>query len=228
MTLIPEPRHLVVRAQGESSPLRTTEDQGDGDPAEFTHALALDDPALALPDRLAEQLASWSQAFPPSGFASRPALRKYTKRGVELAQSLASHLGPVWVVRYWDASHDTAKFVCWGCARLHWTLDSHGNPPHPLHITVQGEYKWYPLRADGFGDFAPDDPAAALGLSGELVDDLYEWAHDVDSAMNLWLEDRDDDRDDARRQELDLRGRELVERLSHEIGPARTVAYGGV
>lgn len=228
MALIPEPLHLVVRAQGGGSPLCTAEDQGDGDLAEFTHALALDDPALGLPGQLAEQLASWSRAFAPGGFASRPELRKHTKRGVELAQSLASHLGPAWVVRYWDASHDTAKFVCWGCGRLHWMLDPHGSPPHPLHITVQGEYKWYPLRADGFEDFAPDDPAAALGLSDELVDDLYEWAHDVDAAMNQWLQDRDDDRDNARRRELDLRGRQLAERLRREIGPARTVTYGGV
>ncbi|MEV7130136.1 hypothetical protein [Streptomyces sp. NPDC093260] len=151
------------------------------------------------------------------------------KQGLEAARSLARHLGPLWVVRYWDEGHGAAKFVCWGCDRLHWALDAHGTPPHhPLSITVVGEYKWPPLRAEGFGDFAADDPAAALGLSGELVADLYAWAADFDAGMELWLKDRDDEADDARREELDRRGRALTERVARELAPGRTVTYGGL
>ncbi|WP_326667860.1 hypothetical protein [Streptomyces canus] len=46
--------------------------------------------------------------------------------------------------------------------------------------------------------------------------------------MEQYLNDRDDAKDDARRGELDLRGRDLAERVAREAGPARTVTYGGL
>ncbi len=148
------------------------------------------------------------------------------RRGLVLAQSLAARLGPRWVVRYWDGAYDTVKFVCWGCRRLHWSLDEHGTPSFPVRVTVEAEYKWYPLRADGFGDFAPDDSTAVMHLSEGLVADLYQWAKDFDTGMERYLRDRDDAADDVRRGELDLRGQELAERIARELGPARQVTYG--
>ncbi|MEV7887721.1 hypothetical protein ACWD3I_00250 [Streptomyces sp. NPDC002817] len=147
---------------------------------------------------------------------------------LEAAQALAKHLGPSWSVRYQDERHNTTKSVCWGCPRLHWAADPHDTPPSPSHIVVEGEYKWYPLRAEGFDDFAPDDPAAALGLSEALVDDLYAWAQAVDAAMDIWVTDRDDAALTAAHDRLRDAGRELTERVAHEVGPGRTVAYGGV
>ncbi|WP_033308950.1 hypothetical protein RFN58_25935 [Streptomyces iakyrus] len=45
-----------------------------------------------------------------------------------------------------------------------------GPPPrHPLAITVEGQYGLYPLYAEGFGSFAPDDPAAGLRLPDDLA-----------------------------------------------------------
>lgn len=218
-----------MRAQGARSPLHElyaglSEEGGD----HYTSSVPVDDPDVDLPEDLARGLVSWSTARPPGGFASRPPLRKHVKQGLTLAQAVAKHLGPAWVVRYWDEQHHAAKFACWGCQRLHWTLDAHGDPPHPLHIVVEGEYKWFPLRAEGFGDFAPDDPAAALGLSDELIDDLHGWSADFDANMELYLKERDEDRDDARRRELDRRGEELAERVARELGPGRTVTYAGL
>ncbi|WP_344019344.1 hypothetical protein [Streptomyces luteireticuli] len=141
---------------------------------------------------------------------------------------LAVHLGPAWVVRYWDEQHESAKFVCWGCRRLHWTLSAHGDPPHPLHIIVQGEYRLYPLRSEGFECFAPDDPTAALGLSHSLVDDLYKWSADVDAHINLYLQEREEDKRKAREEELERRGEALAARIVQEAGPGRTVTYRGV
>ncbi|MEU4347896.1 hypothetical protein [Streptomyces sp. NPDC023838] len=228
MDLTREPRYLMVRARGEVSPLYVAEEEGPAAVSGFTRALALGDPVLGLPEQLAHELASWAQARPTAGFDSHSQLRGQTRQGVEIAQRLAKHLGPGWVLRYWDESHQTAKFVCWGCSRLHWALEEHGNTLHPLHITVQGEYRWYPLRAEGFGDFAPDDPAAGLDLSDELVADLYAWSADFDAGMDLYLRDRDEARDDARRVELELRGQRLTARLADEIGSGRTVTYNGL
>ncbi|MFI6765403.1 hypothetical protein [Streptomyces sp. NPDC050355] len=41
------------------------------------------------------------------------------------------------------------------------------------------------------------------------------------------MKERDEDRDDARRRELDRRGKELAERVARELGPGRTVTYAG-
>ncbi|MEV6669773.1 hypothetical protein [Streptomyces sp. NPDC051162] len=223
-----EPRRLLVRARGDRSPLYTSDAGSYADPDGFTIGVPVDDPGLGLPGDLAYSLISWSTTRPPEGFTSRPPLRKHVKKGLELAQTLAKHLGPTWVVRYWDERHGSAKFVCWGCQRLHWTLDAHGSPPHPLHIVVEGEYKWGPLRAEGFGDFMPDDPAAALGLSDDLVDDLYKWSADFNANVDLYVQERDEDRDDARRRVLDQQGQELTERVARELAPGRSVRYGGL
>ncbi|MEW2302218.1 hypothetical protein AB0958_19940 [Streptomyces sp. NPDC006655] len=228
MTPDSDPRHLLVRAGSGPSPLYTTDTGAIADIPDFTRQVPLDDPGLNLPGELADRLRTWNQAYPPGGFTDRPALRKHVKRGLETAQLLARHLGPVWVVRYWDEQHRTAKFLCWGCDRLHWTADAHGTPPHPLRVVVEGEYKWLPLRAEGFGDFAPDDPAAALGLSDDLVAALYQWAKDIDATMERWLKDRDDTERETTYARLDGVGRQLTERVARELGPGRTVAYGGI
>ncbi|NUO47023.1 MAG: hypothetical protein HOV73_08855 [Streptomyces sp.] len=181
-----------------------------------------------LPDGLAERLRAWYRARPADGFTSRPALRKHVRQGVEAAQELARWLGPEWEVRYRDERHRTEKYVCWGCGRLYWDVEAHGSPAHPRDFVVHGEYRWYPLRADGFGDFAPDDPTAALALPEELVGDLNRWSAQIDAAMDLWLQDRDDEAFRATHERLDGAGRELTLRIAPELGPGRTVRYGGL
>ncbi|MEU5533782.1 hypothetical protein [Streptomyces sp. NPDC020362] len=221
------PRHLLIRAHDEPSPLFGADTPGLPGPDDFTTSVAIG--SLGLPDQLAHRLRSWSEARPPGGFTARPALRKHVGQGVEIGREVAAHLGPRWAVRYWDERHRSAKFVCWGCDRLHWTLEAHGHslPPHPVHITVRGEYKWYPLRADGIGDFAPDDPALALGLSDALVAAFHAWAAAVDEALDTWIRDRDDLRHDAERARLEAEGAQLAARLADELGPDRTVTYLG-
>ncbi|MCX4973985.1 hypothetical protein [Streptomyces sp. NBC_00620] len=224
-----EPRDMLVQARGEPSPLYEPEDpRAHEDLGAFTRNVPLDDDRPALPADLADALRSWSLTRPPGGFTSRPDLRKHVKQGLALAQRLARRLGPSWVVRYWDEQHRTAKWVCWGCDRFHWERDSHGTPPHPVDITVEGEFKFGPLRSDGFGDFFPDDPAAALALSDDLVADLYRWAESIDTTLNLHLRDREDGKYDADWQRLFHEGAELAKRVAHELGPDRKVTYKGV
>ena len=98
----------------------------------------------------------------------------------------------------------------------------------PLHITLLGEYRALPLRRGLYDDFAPDDPAAALGLSDALVADLTAWAPGIDAAMNTWLADRDDFRYDVMFLRLHEEGETLAERLARELAPGRTVSYEGV
>lgn len=203
----PDPRPLLVRAQDD--------------------AWALDD-FVELPDALTDRLHSWSQARPRGGFTSRPALRGHVAEGLDVARALAKHLGPEWAVRYWDERHRTEKSVCWGCGRANLTPDAHGTPPHPVHITVQAEYRWCPLRADGFGDFAPDDPVAALDLSDDLVADLNAWSQAHKAAIDGWLDDRDDAREQAAMERLWREGELLTARVARALHPGRTVTYGGV
>lgn len=165
---------------------------------------------------------------PPGGFTSRPELRGHVKQGLAVAQRPAAQLGPAWTVRYWDERHGTAKWVCWGCDRLHWERDAHGTPPHPVDITVEGEFRFGPLRSEGFGDFFPDDPAAALALSDGLVADLYGWAQSIDSTVDLDVRDRVDGKYDAEFERLFRAGTELARRVAHEVGPDRTVTYKGL
>ncbi|MEU6354180.1 hypothetical protein ABZ896_33450 [Streptomyces sp. NPDC047072] len=184
--------------------------------------------APVLPDAVRQQLADWFQDRPADGFPSRPRLRKHIAQGLEIARAVAKALGPEWAVRYRDERHGSVRFVCWGCGRLHWTADAHGTPPHPVDIRVKGYYGAHPLRADGFEDFAPDDPAAALDLSEELVDDLNSWAGHVKTALDVWLDDRDDGRLDAEFARLHTEGETLTARVADELGPGRTVTFDGI
>ncbi|WP_046494124.1 hypothetical protein [Streptomyces odonnellii] len=224
-----ELRHVLVRARDEPSPLYEPEDPpAFADLDAFTRSVPLDDSRLDLLAELADALRAWSLSHPPEGFAARPDLRTYVKQGLAAAQRLARHLGPSWSVRYWDEGHRTAKWLCWGCDRLHWKRDPHGTPPHPLDITVEGEYGFGPLRSDGFGDFFPDDPAAALPLSDDLVAALYTWADSINTTLNLEVRDRKDGKYDTEWQRLFREGTDLAERTAHELGPARTVTYKGL
>ncbi|MFI1353443.1 hypothetical protein ACH4TV_07650 [Streptomyces sp. NPDC020898] len=224
-----EPRHLLVQARGEPSPLFETEDPwAFDDLGAFTRCVPLDDERLLLPADLADALRSWARSRPPGGFTSRPELRGHVKQGLAVARRLAARLGPAWTVRYWDEQHRTEKWVCWGCDRFHWERDAHGTPPHPVDLTVEGEFRFGPLRSEGFGDFFPDDPAAALALSDGLVADLYGWARSIDDTVNLEVRDRVDGKYDAEFERLFRAGAELARRVAHEAGPDRTVTYKGL
>lgn len=224
-----EPRLLLVRARSEPSPLyEPYEGGGSGDLDVFTLNVPLDDSRFGLPKDLADALNAWSSSRPAEGFPSRPHLRKHVKQGLAVARMLARHLGPAWAVRHWDERHRSAKWVCWGCDRLHWERDSHGTPPHPLDLVVEGEFGSWPLRAEKFGNFAPDDPAAALHLSDGLVADLYTWATAIDTTLNLHIRDRQDDRHEPEWERLFREGKDLARRLAHELGPARKVTYKGL
>ncbi len=224
-----EPRHVLVHARGEASPLYEPHEGGaPEDVGTFTRGIALDAPGIGLPGDLAGPLRSWSLVRPPEGFLSRPALRKHVGLGLALTRRLARHLGPSWAVRYRDERHSTSKWVCWGCDRLYWERDSHGTPPHPVDVTVEGEFGFGPLRADGFGDFAPDGPAAALNLSDGLVAALNTWAAGIDTTMNLYVRDRADGTYDADFDRLFHEGKDLARQVAHELGPARKVTYKGL
>ncbi|MFE3634373.1 hypothetical protein [Streptomyces sp. NPDC059168] len=222
------PEQLLIRAQFGRSPLyRTTAGMG-ARTDDFTLITAVDDPATALPTDLARELTEWARSIPEGGFASRPALRRHVKRGVEIARRVARFLGPGWVVRYWDEQHQAEKFVCWGCDRYHWTAEAHGVPPHPLDITVEGEAGMDPLRAEGFGYFAPDDPAAGLYLPDGLVTDFRAWVRRIEETLEKDLPHQEEDRFADAWQGLFREGRHLSERLARELGPARTVTYKGL
>ncbi|NEC92163.1 hypothetical protein [Streptomyces sp. SID12501] len=224
-----ELRDLLVQARGEPSPLYGLEDPlAYDDVGAFTSNIPLDDAGLALPAELAEALRSWSLSRPPEGFASRPALRKHVKQGVTVSRRLARHLGPLWPVRYSDERHRSAKWVCWSCDLLHWERNSHGIPVYPVDLTVEGEFQFGPLRAEGFGDFFPDDPAAGLDLSEELVADLRAWAKDIDAKLNVYLQDRDEIRREGECERQLREGAELARRVAHEVGPDREVTYKGL
>ncbi|MFB7334704.1 hypothetical protein FNH09_03645 [Streptomyces adustus] len=224
-----QPGDLLVQARGEPSPLYAPEEpQAYDDLAAFTRNVPLDDDRLDLPADLADALRSWSSSRPPEGFTSRPDLRRHVKQGLVLARTLARRLGPSWPVRFWDERHRTAKWVCWSCDRLHWERDSHGAPPYPVDLTVEGEFQYGPLRSGGFGDFFPDDPAAGLDLSDDLVAGLYAWAKSIDTTVNLDLRDREDGKYDDEWQRLFHEGTELARRVAHELGPDRKVTYNGL
>ncbi|WP_405444513.1 hypothetical protein OG350_37510 [Streptomyces achromogenes] len=222
------PEHLFIRAEAGRFPLYRTDVGMTARPEDFPCETAVDDPALGLPADLARELTEWARSIPDGGFTSRPALRKHVKHGLEIAQKVARFLGPRWVVRYWDGQHQDEKFVCWGCDRFHWTADAHGSPPYPLDITVEGEASLDPLRAEGFGYFAPDDPAAGLWLSDDLVAAFKSWARQIDETLEQDLPHQEEDRHAAEWQRLFREGREISKRLAHELGPARTVTYMGL
>jgi len=216
------PRHVLVSAVEERGPL-LHDVQADAPAPNLPDA-----PAPDLPDDLRRRLADWSLARPAGGFASRPELRRHVARGLELARAVARRLGPEWAVRYQDERHRTTKYVCWGCGHLHWTPDAHGIPPHPVDLVVVGEYGAYPLRAEGFGHFSPDDPAAALDLSAALVADLNRWAADVKAAMDTWVHDRDSARLHDTYARLRDEGELLTARVARELPPGRSVTFEGV
>ncbi|MFJ5529600.1 hypothetical protein [Streptomyces sp. NPDC093261] len=99
---------------------------------------------------------------------------------------------------------------------------------NPIDITVEGEYAFGPLRAEGFGDFFPDDPAAAVDLSDRLVANLYVWAKSIDTTLNLHLRDREEGKYDGEWERLFHEGAELARRVAHELGPDRAVTYKGL
>ncbi|WP_274912550.1 hypothetical protein [Streptomyces sp. WZ-12] len=224
-----ELRYVLVQARGEQSALYETPEPGPReDFGVIIRNIPLNDDRLLLPADLADALRSWSLSRPPEGRASRPDLCKHAGQGLALTQRLAKHLGPSWAVRYWDEHHRTTKWTCWECDRLHWARDSHDTPPPPVHLTVEGEYGYGPLRSEGFGDFLPDDPSAGLTLSDDLVAALYTWAKTIDTTLNLDLRDREDGKYDAEWERLFHEGAELARRVAHEVGPARTVTYRGL
>ncbi|GGX36688.1 hypothetical protein [Streptomyces noursei] len=226
---VEEPCPVLVQARGGPSPLYEPEDPAAYDDlGAYTRTVPLDDERLALPADLADALRAWSRSRPAGGFTSRPDLRKHVKHGLATTQQLARRLGWSWSVRYWDERQRTAKWLCWGCNRLHWERDERGTPLHPVDVTVEGEYAFGPLRAEGFGDFFPDDPAAALDLSDNLIADLYTWAKSIDTTLNLDLRDREEGKYDAEWERLFQEGMDLAKRVAHELGPARTVTYKGL
>ncbi|WP_369355117.1 DUF4277 domain-containing protein [Streptomyces sp. cg2] len=103
--------------------------------------------------------------------------------------------------------------------------------PEPEHITgsvgAAAITAFGPLCSDGFGDFFPDDPAAAPALSDGLVAALYAWAKSIDATLDLHLRDREAGRYDAQRERLFHEGAEPASRVAHEAGPARTVTHEG-
>ncbi|GAA0631816.1 hypothetical protein GCM10009535_04260 [Streptomyces thermocarboxydovorans] len=216
-----DPAQLLIRAQGDASPLYATDAGPLPRIEDFTRSLPVTAEELGLPEELAHRLTEWNRARPAGGFEDRARLRKHVKQGLETARAVAQHLGPLWTVRFWDERRQDEKFLCWGCDQFHWTIDAHGTPPHPLDITVEGEYGLYPLHAEGLGSFAPDDPAAGLRLTEDLVSAFYEWKQAIETTLV-------EDGDDERWRELFRRGKELSERLAHELGPARTVTYRGI
>ncbi|MFE2587096.1 hypothetical protein [Streptomyces sp. NPDC059378] len=220
---------LLVHARGEPSPLYETEDpQAYDDLGAFTSNVPLDDDRLDLPADLADALRSWALSRPSDGFTSRPDLRRHVKQGLVVARRLARRLGPSWPVRFRDERHRTAKWVCWSCDRLHWERDSHSAPVPPVDVMVEGEFQYGPLRSEGFGDFFPDDPAAALDLSDELVGDLYAWSKSIDITVNLDLRDREEGKYDDVWERLFHEGAELARRVADELGPDRKVTYNGL
>ncbi|MER6013621.1 hypothetical protein [Streptomyces bluensis] len=62
-----EPRHLLVQARGEQSPLCEPPEGGwwNEDIQSFTVNIPLEDAALALPADLSDALRSWSLSRPP-------------------------------------------------------------------------------------------------------------------------------------------------------------------
>ena len=222
-------RHLLVQGRGEPSPLYESYlGWAYEDIDTYTGCVPLDDPVLGLPADLADALRAWSLSRPSEDSASPPSLSEHVQQGLVVARRLARHLGPAVAVRYRDERHRTSTWICWGCDRLHEESDGNDAPPHPLHIDVDGEFKYGPLRSDGFGDFFPDDPTAALHLSDGLVTALYAWADGINTTLNLMIGDRDEAKYDGEWQRLFREGMDLARQVAHEIGPGRTVTYKGL
>nr|WP_134002888.1 hypothetical protein [Streptomyces sp. 846.5] len=89
-------------------------------------------------------------------------------------------------------------------------------PELPRVVQVKGQYAYWPLRAEGVGDFAPDDPTTGLELTAGLVDDFYAWSQAVRRQAQYGTPDGPD---------LDARGAALADRLATELGHGWTVEY---
>ncbi|MHC5903633.1 hypothetical protein ACVNF4_06920 [Streptomyces sp. S6] len=164
----------------------------------YEYDVPLDDARLTLPDDLAEALRS-------------PDLRA--------AQRLARYLGPGWEVRYGEG-----VLLCWGCERVH----GEEGARHPQDLVVKGEFKCPPLRAEGFGEFFPDDPVAAVEVPRELSDVFRAWARGIDVALDQWTRDRLDFAYEVECERLFKEGRGLAERLAKYVGAGRRVTYLGL
>lgn len=208
---------ILVRARGGASPLWGVLDFGELKFEDaYLFSVPLDDDRLGLAGDLVDALRAWGSEG-GGDFAA----------GLVLARRVARQLGDSWVVRCWDDVRREGRRVCWACELFY---DQHGDarPPHPVHLVVEGEFKWAPLRAEGFGDFFPDDPVAALGLSEGLSEALCAWARDIDGAVNVWLRDRRDWEYEGACERLFQEGLELAERVAGEVGGGRTVTYKGL
>lgn len=165
-----------------------------------------DDPGLALSQDVAEAVRAWC-ATPGDG-----------KRGVTAALGfrVAAELGPEWALSCHDELHGSTHLVCWQCGAFHWYSKPHPVRQLPRVLQVRGQYAHGPLRAEGFGDFAPDDPTAGLQLSPGLVDDFYAWSQAVGRQAEYGTPDGPD---------LDAKGVALTSRLASELGCDWTVEY---
>jgi hypothetical protein len=165
-----------------------------------------DDPGLALSHDVAEAVRVWC-ATPGDG-----------KRGitVSLGFRVAAELGPGWTLSCHDEVHGGTHLVCWQCGGFHWRDRPHPVPVLPRVLQVKGQYAHWPLRAEGVGDFAPDDPTTGLELSAGLVDDFYAWSQAVGRQAEYGTPDGPD---------LDAKGAVLAGRLATELGHGWTVEY---
>ena len=165
-----------------------------------------DDPRLGLSHDVAEAVRAWC-VTPGDG-----------KRGVTAALGfrVAAELGPGWALSCHDELHGSTHLVCWQCGAFHWYLKPHPVRQLPRVLQVRGQYAHGPLRAEGFGDFAPDDPTAGLQLTPGLVDDFYAWSQAVRRQAEYGTPDG---------PELDVRGAVLADRLATELGHGWTVEY---
>ncbi|MFM9449102.1 hypothetical protein [Streptomyces acidiscabies] len=208
---------ILVRARGGASPLWGVLDFGelafdDG----YVFSVPLDDDRLGLAADLVDALRAWD-AEGAGDFAA----------GLVLARRIARHLGDAWVVRCWDDVRREGRRVCWGCESFYDEHDA-SRPPHPVHLVVEGEFAYAPLRAEGFGEFLPDDPVAALELSEGLAEALRAWARDIDATLVPWLRDRADGTYEGECERLFREGFGLAERVAGEVGATRTVTYKGL
>ncbi|PWG11118.1 hypothetical protein DF268_23275 [Streptomyces sp. V2] len=208
---------ILVRARGGDSPLWGVLGFGVSRFEDaYVFSVPVDDDRLGLGADLVEALRGWG-AGGAGGFGD----------GLALARWVAREVGDSWGVWWWDDVRGEGRRVCWGCEKFYDQHDE-GRPPHPVHLVVEGEFGYAPLRAEGFGDFLPGDLVGALGLSEGLAEALGAWARDVDAAVNLWLRDREDRAYEEVCERLYREGLGLAERVAREVGGGRTVTYKGL
>lgn len=79
------------------------------------------------------------------------------------------------------------------------------------------DYRCWPLWHDGGVEVGNIDPQS-LPLSAELVADLNGWAEKLDAALN-WDDPGHTQWPDGFFAEFNRQGRDLADRLRHELGP---------